>query len=65
MELGVVITPRNSNLVHLRRAGMGMADRHQIVYLRHLAESQGYGRRRSCGGKAAQDDSQNQSGDDH
>ena len=44
---------------------MGMADRHQIVYLRHLAESQGYGRRRSCGGKAAQDDSQNQSGDDH
>lgn len=44
---------------------MGLADRHQNVYLRHLAENQGYVRRRSCGGKAAHDNSQNLSGDDH
>ena len=31
----------------------GLPDRHQIVYLRYLAESQGYQPRRKCGGKAA------------
>ncbi len=65
MKFGVVITPRKCHSVHLRRADMGLADRHQIVYLSHLAESQGYVRRRSCCGKDAQDNSQKQSGDDH
>ena len=32
-------------------AAAGLPDRHQIVYLRFLAESQGYQPRRSCGGK--------------
>ena len=31
----------------------GLPDRHQIVYLRYLAESQGYQPRRKCGGQAA------------
>ena len=34
-------------------AGAGLPDRHQIVYLRYLAESQGYQPRRKCGGQAA------------
>ena len=34
----------------------GLADRHQIVYLRHLAETQGYVPRHRCGGKADQDE---------
>ncbi len=33
-------------------AAAGMPDRHQIVYLRYLAESQGYQPRHACGGKA-------------
>ena len=37
-------------------AAVGLADRHQIVYLRHLAESQGYVPRRRCGGKGTKDD---------
>ena len=65
MTFGVVITPWNCNLVHLRRAGIGLANRNQIVYVPHLGENQDYVRRRSCLGKAGQDDSQNQSGDDH
>ena len=32
-------------------AAAGLPDRHQIVYLRHLAESQGYQPRHACGGK--------------
>ena len=32
-------------------AAAGLPDRHQIVYLRHLAESQGYEPKRKCGGK--------------
>ena len=36
-------------------AAVGLADRHQIVYLRHLAETQGYEPRHKCGGKAKQD----------
>ena len=35
-------------------AAVGLADRHQIVYLRHLAETQGYVPRHKCGGKADQ-----------
>ena len=31
----------------------GLPDRHQIVYLRYLAETQGYQPRRKCGGQAA------------
>ena len=30
-------------------AAAGLADRHQIVYLRYLAEAQGYERKRNCG----------------
>ena len=30
----------------------GVPDRHQIVYLRHLAESQGYQPRHNCGGQS-------------
>ena len=36
-------------------AAVGLADRHQIVYLRHLAETQGYEPRHKCGGKAKKD----------
>lgn len=32
-------------------AAAGLADRHQIVYLRYLAEHHGYQPRHSCGGK--------------
>jgi len=31
-------------------AAVGLPDRHQIVYLRYLAEHQGYQPRRACGG---------------
>ena len=31
-------------------AAAGLPDRHQIVYLRYLAESQGYQPRHACGG---------------
>ena len=30
----------------------GLPDRHQIVYLRYLAEAQGYQPRHNCGGQA-------------
>lgn len=33
-------------------ATAGLPDRHQIVYLRFLAESQGYQPRRPCGGRS-------------
>ena len=33
----------------------GLPDRHQIVYLRYLAESQGYQPRHKCGGQAGDD----------
>ena len=32
-------------------AAVGMPDRHQIVYLRYLAEQQGYQPRHACGGQ--------------
>jgi len=32
-------------------ASVGLADRHQIVYLRYLAEHNGYEPRHRCGGK--------------
>ena len=32
-------------------AAVGMPDRHQIVYLRYLAEQQGYQPRHDCGGQ--------------
>ena len=32
-------------------AAVGMPDRHQIVYLRYLAEQQGYQPRHVCGGQ--------------
>ena len=32
----------------------GIPDRHQIVFLRHLAEAQGYRNRRGSGGNAGQ-----------
>ena len=34
-------------------AAAGLTDRHQIVYLRFLAESQGYQPRHGCGGNDA------------
>ena len=33
----------------------GLPDRHQIVYLRYLAEAQGYQPRHNCGGQAGGD----------
>jgi len=33
-------------------AAAGLPDRHQIVYLRHLAEAQGYEPKHKCGGNA-------------
>ena len=32
-------------------AAVGMPDRHQIVYLRYMAEQQGYEPRHACGGQ--------------
>ena len=37
-------------------AAVGLPDRHQIVYLRHLAESSGYKPRHRCGGQGADND---------
>ena len=37
-------------------AAVGMPDRHQIVYLRYLAEQQGYQPRHACGGQKGETD---------
>ena len=37
-------------------AAVGIPDRHQIVYLRYLAEQQGYQSRRACGGQKGETD---------
>ena len=37
-------------------AAVGMPDRHQIVYLRYLAEQQGYEPRHACGGQKSETD---------
>ena len=37
-------------------AAVGMPDRHQIVYLRYLAEHQGYQPRHACGGQKGETD---------
>ena len=37
-------------------AAVGMPDRHQIVYLRYLAEQQGYQPRHACGGQKGEAD---------
>ena len=37
-------------------AAVGMPDRHQIVYLRFLAEQQGYQPRHACGGQKGETD---------
>ena len=37
-------------------AAVGMPDRHQIVYLRYLAEQQGYQPRHACGDKKGEVD---------
>ena len=37
-------------------AAVGMPDRHQIVYLRYLAEQQGYQPRHACGGQKSETD---------
>ena len=36
-------------------AAAGLTDRHQIVYLRYLAENQGYQPRHGCGDQTAED----------
>ena len=36
-------------------AAVGLADRPQIGYVRHVAEAQGYEPRHKCGGKAKRD----------
>jgi len=37
-------------------AAVGLPDRHQIVYLRYLAEQQGYQPRHACGGQKGETD---------
>ena len=37
-------------------AAVGMPDRHQIVYLRYVAEQQGYQPRHACGGQKGETD---------
>ena len=39
-------------------AAVGMPDRHQIVYLRFLAEQQGYQPRHACGGQKGETDAE-------